>query len=94
MEEEAAYSVMKQLHTFLPQEPPALATDGLGAYREALLSTGERFLHSAVVEDRQPVLNPRIHGNTFRSSRNGKEAQLLTFVQKESTEIQKKCESY
>ncbi|HEY1350707.1 MAG TPA: hypothetical protein VGF67_13875 [Ktedonobacteraceae bacterium] len=31
--------MMKQLHRFFSQDPPALATDGLGAYREALLST-------------------------------------------------------
>jgi hypothetical protein len=30
---------MKHLHRWIPQEPPALATDGLGAYREALLET-------------------------------------------------------
>jgi transposase-like protein len=36
-EEEAAYLVMGQIKKHNPEEPPAMATDGLGAYREAML---------------------------------------------------------
>lgn len=33
---------MAQLHRYCPQKPPAIATDGLGAYREAILATWGR----------------------------------------------------
>jgi hypothetical protein len=39
-EEEAAHQMMSHLHArFCPNRPPALATDGKGAYREAMLET-------------------------------------------------------
>lgn len=33
---------MKQIYRCTPQDPPAIATDGLGAYREAILATWGR----------------------------------------------------
>lgn len=38
-ESEAAYHAMAHLRRYLPHNPPAIATDGLGAYREAMIAT-------------------------------------------------------
>ena len=90
-EEEVAQDLMRQVKRYAPDAgPPALVTDGKGAYREAMLETWGKVPEYGGREARQNFLSQEKTGIMPRLLRNEKEASWKAYASKLSMEIQKK----